>query len=85
VTGAGDDVCNHPLEVRPSAPPEQNIGGINGMGNDRVSHRRFLAGVEPMRSGSNSNGSESAHKLALLSDISDERYSIYRRTTAAKG
>jgi hypothetical protein len=55
------------------------------MGNDRVSHRRFLAGVEPMRSGSNSNGSESAHKLALLSDISDERYSIYRRTTAAKG
>ena len=76
-------MCNHPLEVRPSAPREQNIGGINGMGNDRVSHRRFLASVEPMRSGS--NGSESAHKLALLSDISDERYSIYRRTTAAKG
>jgi hypothetical protein len=53
------------------------------MGNDRVSHRRFLASVEPMRSGS--NGSESAHKLALLSDISDERYSICLRTTAAKG
>ena len=53
------------------------------MGNDRASHRRFLADVEPMRSGS--KGSESAHKLALLSSISDERYSIYLRTTAAKG
>ena len=53
------------------------------MGNDRVSHRSFLAGVEPMRSGS--NGSESAHKLALLSGISDERYSIYLRATEAKG
>ena len=83
MTGARDDVCNHPLEVRPSAPREQNIGGINGMGNDHVSHRRFLAGVEPMRSGS--NGSESAYKLALLKGISDERYSICLRTTARKG
>ena len=83
MTGARDDVCNHPLEVRPPAPHEQNIGGINGMGNDRVSHRRFLACVEPMRSGS--KGSESAHKLALLSGISDERYSIYLHTTAPKG
>jgi hypothetical protein len=53
------------------------------MGDNMVSRKSFLADIDPMQSGS--NGSESVHKPIPLSYISDERYSVYRRTTAAKG
>jgi hypothetical protein len=67
VIGTGDDVCNDPLEVR-SNTAAGRTRRRNGMGNDSVNRRSFLAGGDPMRS--RSKGSEPVHKLMPQSNIS---------------